>query len=428
MAVTSDDDGAYPVNPDELARKLTGIAFVVALDKSNKELDKVLEGTFFDRGSRNYAYRPLRHSIQVYFPGLNMDDPRDAKRHYRFSSEWISRFSGSICESVASDVIAGSVRAFSQSDKVVACCQDIQNAIDKARRDELASRYREGQGKEERNAERSKLQAQYSKALDELARTQREKNASIEEIAQMSQLLDESMVTIEQKDQEIDDMSEYTSLLEKDIDSKEKKIASLKQELDSVWDIAHESEQLQWRVKSLTEQLQRKEPTSNDAYPLEKMVSLPSSVADALQLATEAFPKKIIALPEAVRSAQAHASGSANETWQILLGLATVLHPLCFSDNPEKDGSITDTYKRMTGYDLSLRESKATNDVPAYVRARRRTYEGRIIDITPHVKGRSGKRGETLRVHFAIDEKTERIVIGHCGAHLDTAGTKRKGF
>lgn len=428
VAVTSDDDGAYPVNPDELARKLTGIAFVVALDKSNKELDKVLEGTFFDRGSRNYAYRPLRHSIQVYFPGLNMDDPRDAKRHYRFSSERISRFSGSICESVASDVIAGSVRAFSQSDKVVACCQDIQNAIDKARRDELASRYREGQGKEERNAERSKLQAQYSKALDELARTQREKNASIEEIAQMSQLLDESMVTIEQKDQEIDDMSEYTSLLEKDIDSKEKKIASLKQELDSVWDIAHESEQLQWRVKSLTEQLQRKEPTSNDAYPLEKMVSLPSSVADALQLATEAFPKKIIALPEAVRSAQAHASGSANETWQILLGLATVLHPLCFSDNPEKDGSITDTYKRMTGYDLSLRESKATNDVPAYVRARRRTYEGRIIDITPHVKGRSGKRGETLRVHFAIDEKTERIVIGHCGAHLDTAGTKRKGF
>ena len=190
------------------------------------------------------------------------------------------------------DVVAGSVRAFSQSDKVVACCQDIQNAIDKARRDELASRYREGQGKEERNAERSKLQAQYSKALDELARTQREKNASIEEIAQMSQLLDESMVTIEQKDQEIDDMSEYTSLLEKDIDSKEKKIASLKQELDSVWDIAHESEQLQWRVKSLTEQLQRKEPTSNDAYPLEKMVSLPSSVADALQLATEAFPKK----------------------------------------------------------------------------------------------------------------------------------------
>ena len=138
------------------------------------------------------------------------------------------------------------------------------------------------------------------------------------------------MVTIEQKDQEIDDMSEYTSLLEKDIDSKEKKIASLKQELDSVWDIAHESEQLQWRVKSLTEQLQRKEPTSNDAYPLEKMVSLPSSVADALQLATEAFPKKIIALPEAVRSAQAHASGSANETWQILLGLATVLHPSAF--------------------------------------------------------------------------------------------------
>ena len=68
------------------------------------------------------------------------------------------------------------------------------------------------------------------------------------------------MVTIEQKDQEIDDMSEYTSLLEKDIDSKEKKITSLKQELDSVWDIAHESEQLQWRVKIFD----RAAPTEGD--------------------------------------------------------------------------------------------------------------------------------------------------------------------
>ena len=56
-----------PVNPDELARKLTGI-LRSRFGQGNKELDKVLEGTFFDRSSRNYAYRPLRHSIQVYFP------------------------------------------------------------------------------------------------------------------------------------------------------------------------------------------------------------------------------------------------------------------------------------------------------------------------------------------------------------------------
>ena len=428
VTVTSDDDGEYPVNPNDLAKKLTGIAFVVALDKSNKELDDILERTFFDNSSRNYDYRPLRHSIRVYFPNLNMDDPRDPKRHYRFSSEWVARFSGSICESVASDVIACSVRAFSHSDKVVSCCQDIQNVIDNARRDELASKYKEGQRKEDRNAERGKLQVQYNKTLDELARTKREKRASLDEIAQMRQLLDESIVAIEQKDREIDDLGEYTTLLEKDIDSKKKEVTSLKQELDSVWDIAHEGEQLQWHVKSLTEQLQRKETATSDTYPLGNVTSFPISVADALQLAADAFPRNIVVLPEAMRSAHAHSSGNANEAWQILRGLAMVLHPLCFSDNPEKAGSITDVFKRETGYDLSLRESKATKDVPAYVRARQRTCEGRTIDITPHAKGKSGKRGEALRIHFAIDKETERIVIGHCGAHLDTAGTKRKGF
>ena len=50
------------------------------------------------------------------------------------------------------------------------------------------------------------------------------------------------------------------------------------------------------------------------------------------------------------------------------------------------------------------------------------------VDITPHVKWNN--KTQYLRVHFFVehDEKAEtrRIIIGHCGDHLDTYGTKRR--
>ena len=51
-------------------------------------------------------------------------------------------------------------------------------------------------------------------------------------------------------------------------------------------------------------------------------------------------------------------------------------------------------------------------------------YKGNEIDISPHVKGRNIKAA--FRLHFYIDRDEEKIVIGHAGEHMDTAGTPRR--
>jgi hypothetical protein len=56
---------------------------------------------------------------------------------------------------------------------------------------------------------------------------------------------------------------------------------------------------------------------------------------------------------------------------------------------------------------------------------RRVRYDGQDVDITPHVKW-GNRVPKLLRVHFYVDRQKGKLVIGHCGDHLDTYGTRRR--
>ena len=83
-----------------------------------------------------------------------------------------------------------------------------------------------------------------------------------------------------------------------------------------------------------------------------------------------------------------------------------------------------------------MTEGKQTKKDSKLMSIRKDTYSYKItngvkkeisIDITPHV-GFGNKEPDLLRVHFHIlkDEDICRIVIGHCGRHLDNYTTKTK--
>jgi hypothetical protein len=55
---------------------------------------------------------------------------------------------------------------------------------------------------------------------------------------------------------------------------------------------------------------------------------------------------------------------------------------------------------------------------------RQDTWKGQEIDITPHVKAE--KRGKFFRVYYFTDQSQKVIVVGSCGDHLDTSGTRRR--
>ena len=149
---------------------------------------------------------------------------------------------------------------------------------------------------------------------------------------------------------------------------------------------------------------------------------LPRTPADAARLAAEAFPDRLLILKDALASAEAY-GGDAAEVWDVLRCMAGTLHPMIFDRHP---GNLPRAFQAETGYELALREDKATGQVPELAALRRVSYDGAERNMTAHVKGRGTKAGSTLRVHFLADYDRRLIVIGHCGEHLRT--TRSRGM
>ena len=167
------------------------------------------------------------------------------------------------------------------------------------------------------------------------------------------------------------------------------------------------------KLHSVAEGLRRR------AHLIETMV-LPTTPFEALALAERAFSDRLIVLDEARKSARAFERGSADETWRVLQAMAVTLHRLVFE---QTSGSLTHVFQAETGFEITLRDVKHTNNNSNFERERRVRYAGEDHNITAHVKGKSVKKGECLRVHFFADYSANKIVIAHCGEHLTTIKT-----
>lgn len=167
-------------------------------------------------------------------------------------------------------------------------------------------------------------------------------------------------------------------------------------------------------------------PSDDDgaARVAECLQSIPRDLADLLKLARSIWPDRIVVLPEAMDSAKSY-DGNLAEEWDIVRGAATALYGLLFEDDG-CEGRVADEFQRRTGYELTFSESSATRARADLMKMRERSYGGRTVDISAHIKGRSQKN--TFRLHFYIDRENELIVIGHAGCHMKTAGSHRRGF
>lgn len=107
------------------------------------------------------------------------------------------------------------------------------------------------------------------------------------------------------------------------------------------------------------------------------------------------------------------------DLWDILFNLSTVMWELIQSDccpDPYKE------FHRQTGIDASRGEGRMTRKDSKLMEQFKTEYDGRIIDIEPHITyGRDGQS-----VHFGFDDETGKIIIGHCGEHLDIYSTQKR--
>ena len=200
-------------------------------------------------------------------------------------------------------------------------------------------------------------------------------------------------------------------------------IESENQELrDQQFDLksrAAESDQLREQLHGLTA-IQQALPT---------LATFPKSLSKVIDAVESLFPKTIIFTDEARKSAAAYEKQvphwrkpeGCQVAWEMLTHLATTGCEAFF------DSSITakDEHFHVTsGYKLALSEGSQTKDDAKLVRLRRIHFDGAEHDISPHIKFGNSKP-KLLRVYFATDVGRSRIIVGHCGDHLETAGTKK---
>jgi len=109
--------------------------------------------------------------------------------------------------------------------------------------------------------------------------------------------------------------------------------------------------------------------------------------------------------------------------WGILYDMATQLHELLQLD----PANAYKVFTEQTGWTCSRGEGSMTRNDPTLMRNYLETYRGHVINVEAHIKnGVKESDDRFIRVHFGWEpELDDRIIIAHCGRHLDNYTTQK---
>jgi hypothetical protein len=364
------DTGLPKVNPSNLSRLLAGTAVVFVSDTTG--VDKELEWLI----PRNY--RCWNGMVRVYQPIVRFESNFDFKRHRYFTREQIEALTP---EGIVESIVRGVARRSRMlSAAGVTSLEDVwskQHEID-------------SQKLREKLAGQPELQ-EYIANFDR-------------ENAALKRQLKNSASQIESLQLEVEAFDETKNELEIKVSALNSEIGYVRQEADS--------------IRSINRQLK----DQNEA--IQSFENLPSSVLEVIELIGRLHPDKIFFTERALTSAEDASLEDVEVAWRCIWSMATILHGLHFDE--DKPANLEKEFREKTGFDLSLTETGTTKNDKKLMGLRKCTYNGEVVDITPHVRygGREAKK--SLRVHYYPHHGEKRLIVCHCGDHLDTSGTRRR--
>lgn len=413
VLITSDREGKMPVKEvGRLTSALLGLANVYTLDMSVNANRKSINGLLSARGTcPGWATSSSR--LRIFPPHTDLESPASAAASRFYSKEAMDKWPGG--QLAFTDMLNRSfARGYAKTDDDVLEMADIDLLLQRIASERARAGIRELRAKIGKaktvaaiplNADEASLK-DAEKRFERMTREAREMNERLEEQEQLIELYEEENERVMRQNRALEERM-------RELESDKSQLETLRYRLVEAQGRADEKAAEAARLK-------------DEAASLEKIDHFPTSLVEELELAGRLWPDRIVVLPEAVRSAAAYRYCDLDEEWRILRAVATVLWDIYFGDGDSSD--IDEEFKRRTGFTHTFRESGATNASPALVKLRRRSYKGSEIDITPHIKG-SGRRDSSklhpFRLHYHADAEVKKIVIGHCGEHLDTAGTPR---
>lgn len=360
------DSGEIKLDAQRLANDLAGIAPVFVGDSQvYRRLNDLMPED----------YRCYAGYVRIYVPQLNPSFARDHLRHRYFGHTKIDDLTPERIHEIIVSSLGRSERI--QHRNVVTSIEDIT-----ARRRQ--SRLEELRAKGESNIEWTKLLEEDNSTLnDELERAR----SQIQE--------DEALINTQ---------IEELEMLNAQVVAQESRLRYQQAQFDTLYREIEELKSVQMAVQELR--------------------TLPNSLEEALTLVARLKPDRIAVTERALQSSQSSDFTDINVAWVCLWQIATTLHDLYF--DPQHRGiDIEREFKSRSGYDLAINEGAMTSRDRSLMALRTDTYKGKDIDITPHVKY-GNKRPKLLRVHYAICRDEEKIIIGHCGDHLENRSTRNQ--
>lgn len=413
VLITSDKEGKMPVKEvGRLTSALLGLANVYTLDMSVNANRKSLNGLLSARGPcPGWATSSSR--LRIFPPHTDLESPASASASRFYSKEAMDKWPGG--QLAFTDMLNRSfARGYAKTDDDVLEMADIDLLLQRIASERARAGIRELRAKIGKaktvaalplNADEASLK-DAEKRFERMTREAREMNERLEEQEQLIELYEEENERVMRQNRALEERM-------RELESDKSQLETLRYRLVEAQGRADEKAAEAARLK-------------DEAAALVKIDHFPTSLVEELELAGRLWSERIVVLTEAVKSAATYKYCDLDEEWRILRAVATVLWDIYFGDGDSSD--IDEEFKRRTGFTHTFRESGATNASPALVKLRRRSYKGSEIDITPHIKG-SGRRDSSklhpFRLHYHADAEGKKIVIGHCGEHLDTAGTPR---
>ncbi|MEA4955627.1 MAG: hypothetical protein VB096_08990 [Pseudoflavonifractor sp.] len=145
--------------------------------------------------------------------------------------------------------------------------------------------------------------------------------------------------------------------------------------------------------------------------------SIPETQLDVIMYFKTTFGDKLGFTDDAMKSLKDCTIPIA-DLWNVLYALATIMNTLVVSDNidPYKE------FQRQTGINCSRGEGRMTRKDKILMRQFLSQYKGETIDIESHITFPRMSQS----IHFGYSNAEQKIVIGHCGEHLDIYSTQKR--
>ncbi len=418
------ESDTYPVDPKDLARLLTGVAVVYALDRSDPALERSYSYVFDNPEKPAYKYRLVPGCLRIFWGGVDLDEPTeyDYARHRFFTSEALEALGAN---AIIQNISAGVSRMFSLRAGEVLSVRSVAYQASLLRTGKLEqSRLALTERLRDAEARRATLEDE----LEEAGEDQGRFDAYREQVDLLNELLETADAEIRELKERQGQSSGGVTDDEYQLQAQDLERARYEalEAQDKVVDLEKDNGRLHYRVDQLEGQLRDAQASAKASdVQAQLLFEVGHELRDpvkVVEVAKTAFADRLVFLDGASESAQAY-KGDAGEMFDGLAAMYQHLWPLRFGD--EGDVNVDeDEFQNRSGFGLTFHESKQTKRNPRLAKQRQVEYHGKACDMSPHIKGGDKKRGY-LRIHFFFDGDARTIVIGHCGNHMETDGTAK---